>query len=56
MNGKEVWVSVWGRKDKPSAIVVFDDRTMKIKKVITGDWVRTPTGIFNVYTTTNDIY
>ncbi len=56
MHGKEVWVSVWGRKDKPSAIVVFDDRTMKIKKVITGDWVRTPTGIFNVYTTTNDIY
>ncbi len=54
--GKEVWVSVWGRKDKPSAIVVFDDRTMKIKKVITGDWVRTPTGIFNVYTTTKDIY
>ena len=56
MHGKEVWVSVWGRKDKPTAIVVFDDRTMKIKKVITGDWVRTPTGIFNVYTTTNDIY
>ncbi len=56
MYGKEVWVSVWGRKDKPTAIVVFDDRTMKIKKVITGDWVRTPTGIFNVYTTTNDIY
>ncbi|WP_457600748.1 cytochrome D1 domain-containing protein [Hydrogenivirga sp.] len=56
MHGKEVWVSVWGRKDKPTAIVVFDDRTMKIKKVITGDWVRTPTGIFNVYTTTHDIY
>ncbi len=56
MYGKEVWVSVWGRKDKPTAIVVFDDKTMKIKKVITGDWVRTPTGIFNVYTTTNDIY
>ena len=56
MHGKEVWVSVWGRKDKPTAIVVFDDKTMKIKKVITGDWVRTPTGIFNVYTTTNDIY
>ncbi len=56
MYGKEVWVSVWGRKDKPTAIVVFDDRTMKIKDVITGDWVRTPTGIFNVYTTTNDIY
>ena len=54
--GREVWVSVWGRKDKPSAIVVFDDMTMKIKKVITGDWVRTPTGIFNVYTTTEDIY
>ncbi len=56
MYGKEVWVSVWGRKDKPTAIVIFDDRTMKIKRVITGDWVRTPTGIFNVYTTTNDIY
>ncbi len=56
MYGKEVWVSVWGKKTKPTAIVVFDDRTMKIKKVITGDWVRTPTGIFNVYTTTNDIY
>ncbi|EDP74743.1 nitrite reductase [Hydrogenivirga sp. 128-5-R1-1] len=56
MHGKEVWVSVWGRKDKPTAIVVFDDKTMKIKKVITGDWVRTPTGIFNVYTTTHDVY
>ncbi len=56
MYGKEVWISVWGRKDQPTAIAVYDDKTLKLKKVITGDWVRTPTGIFNVYTTTKDIY
>jgi len=56
MYGKEVWISIWGKKDQPTAIAVYDDKTLKLKKVITGDWVRTPTGIFNVYTTTKDIY
>ena len=56
MYGKEVWISVWGKKTQPTAIAIYDDKTMKLKKVITGDWVRTPTGIFNVYTTTHDIY
>ena len=56
-DGKEVWVSVWGAKDKPNnAILVFDDKTLELKKEIKGDWVITPTGHFNVFNTMNDIY
>ena len=54
--GKEVWVSVWGRKDYPTAILIYDDRKLKLKKEIRGDWVITPTGHFNVWNTANDIY
>lgn len=56
--GKEVWVSVWGAMDKPeeNAILIYDDKTMELKQAITGDWVVTPTGKFNVYNTTYDVY
>ncbi len=54
--GDEVWVAVWGKKDQPTAILVYDDKTLQLKAEITGDWVRTPTGHFNVWNTTKDIY
>lgn len=54
--GDEVWISVWGNKETPTAILVYDDKTLKLKDTITGDWVRTPTGKFNVYNTMMDIY
>ncbi len=55
-DGSEFWISVWGRKDQPTAILIYDDKTLKLKNVIRGDWVRTPTGKFNVYNTMKDIY
>ncbi len=51
--GDEVWVSVW---DKAGEIVIFDDKTLDEKARITGDWLVTPTGKFNVHNTANDIY
>jgi nitrite reductase (NO-forming) / hydroxylamine reductase len=54
--GTEVWVAAWGRKDQKGAILVYDDKTLELKKVITGDWMVTPTGKFNVYNTVHDIY
>jgi len=57
MAGDEVWVSVWAKKDSgKSAILIYDDKTLELKKEITGKWVNTPTGHFNVYNTKNDIY
>ena len=56
-SGKEVWVSVWGKKDSnASAVLIYDDETLELKDEITGDWLVTPTGKFNVYNTTHDIY
>lgn len=53
-DGDEAWVSYFmGEK---SALVVYDDATLEVKKVIQGDWVQNPTGKFNVYNTVNDIY
>jgi len=54
--GDEVWFSVWSAKDKESAIVVVDDKTLKPKTVIKDPKLITPTGKFNVYNTQNDIY
>jgi nitrite reductase (NO-forming)/hydroxylamine reductase len=54
--GDEVWFSVWSGQDQESAIVIVDDRTRKLKHVIKGENVITPTGKFNVYNTMNDIY
>jgi nitrite reductase (NO-forming)/hydroxylamine reductase len=55
-DGSEVWISLWGGKTDQSAIVVYDDKTMKLKKVITDPRIVTPTGKFNVWNTQNDIY
>ncbi|OGT02180.1 MAG: nitrite reductase [Gallionellales bacterium RBG_16_57_15] len=54
--GDEVWFSVWNAKDKNSAMVVVDDKTRKLKKVITDPKLITPTGHFNLYNTMHDIY
>ena len=54
--GDEVWISLWGGKADQSAIVVYDDKTLKLKKVITDPQIVTPTGKFNVYNTQHDIY
>ena len=54
--GDEVWFAVWSAKDKKSALVVVDDKTRKLKAVIKDARLITPTGHFNVYNTTHDIY
>ena len=43
-------------KDKQSAIVVVDDKTLKLKAVIKDPRLITPTGKFNVYNTQHDVY
>jgi len=55
-DGSEVWISLWGGKTDQSAIVIYDDKTLKLKKVITDKIMVTPTGKFNVYNTQHDIY
>jgi len=55
-NGDEVWFSVWNGKNQQSAVVVVDDRTLKLKAVIKDKRLITPTGKFNVYNTQHDIY
>ncbi len=55
-DGTEVWMSLWGGKTDQSAIVVYDDKTLAVKKVITDPKMITPTGKFNVYNTQHDIY
>lgn len=54
--GNEVWFSVWNGKTEESAIVIVDDTTRKLKKVIKDKRLVTPTGKFNVHNTTYDIY
>jgi nitrite reductase (NO-forming)/hydroxylamine reductase len=54
--GDEVWFSVWSGKEEESAIVVVDDKTRKLKHVIKGPEVVTPTGKFNMYNTMHDLY
>lgn len=55
-DGKEVWFSVWNEMKKRSALVVVDDKTLTLKKVIDDERIITPTGKFNVTNTVNDIY
>jgi nitrite reductase (NO-forming)/hydroxylamine reductase len=55
-NGDEVWFSVWSAKDKESAIVVVNDKTLELKTVIKDPKLITPTGHFNVYNTQHDVY
>jgi nitrite reductase (NO-forming)/hydroxylamine reductase len=52
--GNEVWVSVF--MGKKSALLIYDDKTLTLKKMFTDDWVENPTGKFNVYNTLHDIY
>ena len=54
--GDEVWFSVWSGANLESAIVVIDDKTRKLKKVIKDKRLITPTGKFNLYNTQHDIY
>ena len=54
--GTEVWFSVWNAKDKESAIVVVDDKTLELKHVIKDPRLITPTGKFNVLNTRDDVY
>ena len=54
--GDEVWFSVWSGKEEESALVIVDDKTRKLKKVIKDKRLVTPTGKFNVYNTMHDIY
>lgn len=54
--GDEVWFSVWSAKNKQSALVVVDDKTLKLKAVIKDPRLITPTGHFNVYNTQRDVY
>ncbi len=54
--GNEVWFSVWNGKTEESALVVVDDKTRKLIKVIKDKRLVTPTGKFNVHNTVYDIY
>ncbi len=54
--GDEVWFSIWAGKTEPSAIVVMDDKTRKVKTVIKDPKLVTPTGKFNVHNTQHDVY
>ena len=56
MAGDEVWFSVWNGKDQESALVIVDDKTRKLKKVIKDKRLVTPTGKFNVNNTVYDVY
>jgi nitrite reductase (NO-forming) / hydroxylamine reductase len=51
--GTEIWVSVW---DKEGELVVYDAQTLEELDRITGDWLVTPTGKFNVHNTRLDVY
>jgi len=54
--GDEVWFAVWSAKNKESALVVVDDKTLKLKAVIKDPRLITPTGHFNIHNTQNDVY
>lgn len=55
-DGNEVWFSVWSGQDEESAIVIVDDKTLQLKKVIKDKRLITPTGKFNVNNTQHDVY
>jgi nitrite reductase (NO-forming)/hydroxylamine reductase len=54
--GDEVWFAVWSAKNKESALVIVDDKTLKLKTVIKDPKLITPTGHFNIHNTQHDIY
>lgn len=51
--GTEVWISVW---DNDGELIIYNDKTLKEKKRINEDWMRTPTGKWNIYNTVHDVY
>jgi nitrite reductase (NO-forming)/hydroxylamine reductase len=54
--GDEIWFSVWNAKNQESALVIVDDKTLKMKQVVRDKRLVTPTGKFNVFNTRNDVY
>jgi hypothetical protein len=54
--GDEVWFSVWSAKNQQLALVIVDDKTLKLKAVIKDPRLITPTGHFNRYDTQHDVY
>jgi nitrite reductase (NO-forming) / hydroxylamine reductase len=54
--GTEIWVSVWGKKDGQSELVVYNDKTLKEVARIDDPRIITPTGKFNTYNTMKDVY
>lgn len=54
--GTEVWFSVWNALDQASAIVVVNDATRELEAVIKDPRLITPTGKFNIYNTTHEVY
>jgi len=52
--GDEVWISAFMGTE--NALLIYDDKTLELKEIIQGDWVKNPTGKFNVYNTMHDIY
>lgn len=46
--GDEVWLTVWSRQDRPSAIVVVDDDTLELKTVIKDTRLITPIRTFSL--------
>lgn len=55
-SGDEVWFSVWNGSGEPGAIVIVDDDTRELKKVIRDDRLVAPALKFNVYNTLNHAY
>lgn len=51
--GTEVWVSGW---DRAGELAIFDANTLEETQRLSGDWLITPTGKFNVYNTAHDVY
>lgn len=46
--GDEVWLTVWSRQDRPSAIVVVDDKTLELKTIIQDTRLITPIRTFSL--------
>lgn len=55
-DGSETIISAWSPQNKPSALIIYDDKTLSIKTIIKGKWLVTPTGKWNVYNTMKDLY
>ena len=55
-DGTEVWFSVWSGQEEESAIVVVNDKSRKLVKVIKDKRLITPTGKFNIFNTRRDVY